>query len=298
MGRKAITLDEQIQLLQNRGMFIADKEKAKEVLLDVGYYRLGFYWFPFEKNYPNKQNRIHEFKNGTNFDDVVKLYYFDFKLRNLLLKYLIRIEINFRTCLTYYTSNLYKESPTWFVDPQVVSRKQIAEFDKTVYTSKFKGNSAIALHHKKYINDKYAPAWKTLEFMTLGNIIFLYQSLNNEELKHTIASHYKINRLGVFDNYLKRILDIRNACAHGNILFDLTPSGSICKGPAMTKDLAKNQNLNGVLKIVLYMIKQVSVNRHNDLVNEIQTLIAEYTQKSEVLRCIIQDISGIDKVFV
>ena len=30
-------------------MIINDVEKAKEVLLDVGYYRLGFYWFPFEK---------------------------------------------------------------------------------------------------------------------------------------------------------------------------------------------------------------------------------------------------------
>ena len=46
MGNIAKNVDEQIDLLQSRGMIINDIEKAKEVLLDVGYYRLGFYCFP------------------------------------------------------------------------------------------------------------------------------------------------------------------------------------------------------------------------------------------------------------
>lgn len=45
MGNIAKTVDEQISLLQSRGMIIDNIDKAKEVLLDVGYYRLGFYWF-------------------------------------------------------------------------------------------------------------------------------------------------------------------------------------------------------------------------------------------------------------
>ena len=57
MGKQALTLDKQIKLLRSRGMSIADETKAKEVLLDIGYYRLGFYWFPFEKTYPSKRNR-------------------------------------------------------------------------------------------------------------------------------------------------------------------------------------------------------------------------------------------------
>ena len=79
MGKTAIDVWEQIKLLESRGMVIKDKEKAQEVLLDVGYYRLGFYWFPFETTYPNKINRTHQFREGTNFDYIVKLYYFDFK---------------------------------------------------------------------------------------------------------------------------------------------------------------------------------------------------------------------------
>ena len=48
MGNKATTIEEQIALLKERGMVIdLDNKKVKEILLDIGYYRLGFYWFPF-----------------------------------------------------------------------------------------------------------------------------------------------------------------------------------------------------------------------------------------------------------
>ena len=44
MGQKAISIDEQIQLLHSRGIVINNEEKAKEVLFDVGYFRLGKQW--------------------------------------------------------------------------------------------------------------------------------------------------------------------------------------------------------------------------------------------------------------
>ncbi len=294
MGNKAITLDKQIKLLRDRGMDITDEEKAKEVLLDIGYYRMGFYWFPFEISYPEKKNRNHQFKKDTNFDDAVKLYYFDFNLRNILLKYLSRIEINFRTRLTYEVSNEYPHSPTWFVDPSVVNRAQITSFDENVYTPKFQRNTAIAHHHRSHINDKYAPAWKTIEFLTLGNIISLYCSLNSHSLKEKIAGYFHIKSVSVFENYIKQILNIRNACAHGNVLYDFAPINSICKGPAMLKGVGNNQNLNGAIKIVLYMIKQVSENRYNDLKNELLTLIQE-NNKDKIVLQILNDISGLSE---
>ena len=167
MGRIATTLEEQIALLRSRNMTILDESKAKEILFDVGYFRMGFYWFPFEKSFPQKHSRNHLFKDGTNFDDAVKLYYFDFNLRNILLKPLSRIEIAFRTKVTYIISNYYRESPTWFVDTSIVNRQQAESFEKKVYQSILDKVQTIALHHRHHINDKFAPAWKTLEFMTL-----------------------------------------------------------------------------------------------------------------------------------
>lgn len=298
MGVKAITLDEQIQLLRSRGMVINNEEKAKEVLSDIGYYRLGFYWFPMEIDYPNKNNRNHLFKDTADFDDAVRLYYFDFKLRNILLKYLSRIEISFKTSLIYFVSNRYDSHPTWFVNPIIVNRSFIQNFDVEVYNSKFKNNKVIARHHKKYINDKYAPAWKTLEFMTLGGVISLYTSLNNNDLKRKIASIYNINRVEVFENYIILIRDIRNVCAHGNILYDFAPIRSIRKGPALMTDVVNNQNLRGAYKIIEYMIKQISVNRYNDLRNEIRSLLEKYSD-FEGVENIIKNISGLtEKDFI
>ena len=119
--KKATTIEQQISLLQERGMVIVDIEKAEEYLLDIGYYRLGFYWFPFEKTYPNLTLRNHYFNAGTTLENAIKLYYFDFDVRNILQKYISRIEINFRTKLIYYASNCYPENSMWYVDSTVLN---------------------------------------------------------------------------------------------------------------------------------------------------------------------------------
>ena len=103
MEKLATNVDEQIAKLESRGMTIGDKNKAKECLLDIGYFRLGFYWFPFEESYPRKVNRTHAFKDGTCFDYAIQLYYFDYDLRNILLKYINRIEIKNKKWRHYST---------------------------------------------------------------------------------------------------------------------------------------------------------------------------------------------------
>ena len=39
-------------------------------------------------------------QDGTKFEDAVALYYFDFDVRNLLNRYISRIEVAFRTYMT------------------------------------------------------------------------------------------------------------------------------------------------------------------------------------------------------
>lgn len=53
MGNIATDFAQQIEKLASRGMkFDLKEDKIKEHLLDIGYYRLGFYWCPFtDKNH-------------------------------------------------------------------------------------------------------------------------------------------------------------------------------------------------------------------------------------------------------
>lgn len=38
MTKPATTIDEQLDLLKTRGLAIQDEDKAREILLDIGYY--------------------------------------------------------------------------------------------------------------------------------------------------------------------------------------------------------------------------------------------------------------------
>ncbi len=291
MGRKAITLDKQIELLRSRGMIISNVDKAKEVLLDVGYYRLGFYWFPFEKTYPNKDNRTHEFVPETKFDSAIKLYYFDFYLRSHLLKALSRIEIAFRTKVVYIVSNEYVDIPAWFADNRVILNKQVKHYQDGGYKAIRDKNAIIRLHHSHYPEDEYAPAWKTIEYMTLGEVFHLFKSIQDAKIKEKVAAEFGIKTLVTLESYLEVIKNIRNVCAHSNVLYDFTPEKSIRKGPAMMKGIADNQNLNGATRVILYMLKQISTKRYLELLKDIDDLIAKYGV-SEDVRYILLNISG------
>lgn len=269
MGKIATTVDEQLTKLKDRGVIIEDEEKAKEILLDIGYYRLGFYFFPFEVTFPSIKNRDHKIKEGTRFSDAYMLYYFDFDLRNILLRYLSRVEVSIRTYLTYYISNQHKTSPTWFADPNVVQQSYIQEFDKRVYTDSFKQNSAIKGHHHKYPLDKYAPAWKTIEYMTFGEVTRLYDNLLDASDRQAIAQHFGVNQETIFSRYLETLRVLRNACAHGSQLFRIAFSKNAVNGPAGKFDSAQKSHLYAGISILQYVLHHISTEREKDMTEAI-----------------------------
>lgn len=268
--KQATTIEEQIELLKDRGVTIEDENKAKENLLDIGFYRLGFYSFPFEKTFPKLDDRDHQVQEGTNFKDIVSLYYFDYDLRNILQNYLNRIEVNLRTYIVYTVSNHYKTSPTWFVDPNIVNKSYIDSFEEKVYKT-IRETPVIKRHHKKYINDRFAPAWKTVEFMTLGNLCSLYLNLKDQNIQRKIASHYGCG-IGVFINYIETIRIIRNSCAHGSCLYNLSLAKAIKSGPAGAITNDKRHNICSVINVVSYIIGKISVNRQRDMLASLNEL--------------------------
>ena len=88
-----LSINDQIDLLSNRGMKIPDPQRAIRYLSHISYFRLRGYWIPFET--PDK-GKDHRFKDGTTFDGVLNLYVFDRKFRLLMLEAIERVEISFR----------------------------------------------------------------------------------------------------------------------------------------------------------------------------------------------------------
>lgn len=281
MPKKATYLHEQIALLRSRGMVITDEQKAEEILLDVGYYRLGFYVYPFEIN-PQQQPRDHTYKLNTDFNQIVELYYFDHDLRHILMRYISRIEVNIRTFITYTVSNYYRNDPTWFVNSRVVKADFRNNFEQKIYST-LRQNPCIANHHHRYHNDRYAPAWKTLEFMTLGSIITLYESLLDQNLKLQIAKHYGLNTIPLFENYLQTLKVIRNACAHGNHIFDLQLIKAVKKGPLQHFEAEHRHDIYAVLLVLLYFLHHISENREQELRIALEKHLKQPKNKENVI---------------
>ena len=292
MAKSATTIEQQLNLLKSRGLTITNHEKAKEILLDIGYYRLGFYLFPFEKTYPDIRNRTHEYINSASFEDAVNLYYFDFDLRLLLMRYLNRIEIAFRTSLIYNLSNKYNSTPIWFVSPSVVSRTYARDFELKVYTSEFKRNPIIHRHHQRNPNDRFAPSWKTLEFMTFGAVMKLYEQLKEREDKILIANKFGIRQVVTFENYMHTIRQVRNTCAHGLLLYDLKLPQGIRRGPAANTP-SERYNLIGALRVIKFIMKQIYSNRADELSASIKNLYEALCTESPNLKPLIPDVSTI-----
>jgi abortive infection bacteriophage resistance protein len=285
--KQATNIADQIKRLRDRNVIISDEEKAKENLLDIGYYRLGFYFFPFELTYPELRHRDHMMKAGTKFTDAVALYYFDFDVRNILMKYISRIEVALRTYMIYTLSNKYRHDPCWFVNNSVVGQDFIDNFDKSCYDD-IKKNPTIRRHHKHYKSDKYAPAWKTLEYMTLGSILTLYADLILIDDKRLISQKFGINQTVVFENYMEAIRCIRNICAHGAVLYDARMYQLIQSGPAGKVTLDESHRLGAAIKVLAYLLGKISTNRQHELLIQLNAAYMTAVNKSNSLQNVIE----------
>lgn len=98
MKKIFLTYDQQIdKLIKEKNLRIDDIAYAKEVLRQTSYYSLIGGYKDIFKNSTTKK-----YKDGTRFEDIVELYYYDEGLRQLFLKYLIKVENEIKSEVSYY----------------------------------------------------------------------------------------------------------------------------------------------------------------------------------------------------
>lgn len=289
----ATTIDRQIELLKDRGMTFGDEKKAKENLLDIGYYRLGFYWFPFEVTFPRVEKRDHGFKKDASFENVIQLYYFDFDVRNIFLRYISRIEINFRTKLIYEVSNYWHDDPFWYVDVNCV-KKEFLESDDYKHALDVLDREMVIIRDKKRYNRNYSPAWKAIEFMSFGIVIQLFNNLKDKDgiIRSRIAKHFGIGSPNQLSDYMDAIRRLRNSCAHGKVIFDYKVPGALTNAAPVKLNPSQATNLSGTYQVFKYLLGQVSRNRVIDLCDDMKKAFDKI--EDEAVMNIITQNSGID----
>ncbi len=280
--KKATTIDEQIRLMQERGMAIHDKTLAAKMLQTVGYYRFGAYCFPLEINARSKKcPRTHQYRQGASFDDAYTLLLFDKELSFNILWAIREVELHFKSNLVYHVSNNpeYHPTPCWYADSRHIDDSFLNSKFRQEYNSLKRKPTAIGRHHALHKNDKFAPVWKAIEAFTFGSVVRLYSAIRSHETRLQIATLYGIENEKILESYLKVVLFTRNLCAHAGIVYDMRLSKPIRRGPAGKMNQGEQSGLGGVLKILLFLLKGQDEAIYSDFLRKMENLFNDYRAK-------------------
>lgn len=276
--KKALTIQNQIDALIDRGLVIQESDNAERVLSNVSYYRLGEYWHSMQYD-----KERHLFKENSKFKDVLALYNFDGELRILLFDVIEKIEISLRTKLIYHLSHEF--NPWWFqnFDLFIDSKdlvKTLANLEVELSRTK---DITIKNHFKNHKDDlRFPPSWKSLEQTSFGSLSKLYGNLKNTiNSKDLIAIEFGAVNHTYLPSWLQSIAQIRNYCAHHSRLWNKNLPGTpkLLSNPPFSwlEDVPKQhefQRLYIHLCIMKYMLNTILPN--NDFSEKLVDLFKKY----------------------
>ncbi len=241
-SKSATTLDQQIDLLIERGMEIPDRDYARHYLTHLNYYRLGAYWLPFESDHA-----LHTFKPGTHFDDVISLYVFDRELRLLSMDAIERLEVSIRTQCAYQLAHRY--GPHAYLDPVIFKNNNVHQCCLAKLKQELARSKEVFVSHYKntYTDPELPPIWAVVEVMSLGQLSKWVSGLIHGQDRQAIAKNYGIDEV-VFTSFLHHLTIVRNICAHHGRLWNRR-FGFQVKMPRNPKLLQQSLNLQQPKKI-------------------------------------------------
>ncbi len=219
MGKKIFkTLDEQVEILKNKGLVIDDETYAKEILLRENYFFLNGYRHLFMKSLDNNL-----FIGGTKIEELYSLFLFDRKLRSIFFKNILIVENNVKSIISYQLSKKYGYREKDYLNPNNfvsngAKRKQVNDLlgkMKRQIKSNATGHSAT-MH---YVNNYgYIPLWVLVKVLSFGIVSELFSILKKED-QYEIVDLYDLD-IETFSNYLVILSNYRNLCAHEDIMFE------------------------------------------------------------------------------
>ncbi|MCM3611844.1 Abi family protein [Planococcus sp. MERTA32b] len=270
--------DEQLTILQNRGLLVPDKAAARRILSRENYYALvDGYKEPFlerdERLNPYGQE---QYQAGTEFGHIYALYRFDRELRMLMLNELLKFEKNIKSKVAYRFSEKFKEMDS-FLEPANYSEdtERHHERDRIISTL-----YNLIKSHKKRDRVKYpaireffdkhrnVPLWVLVNFLSLGQITNFY-SVIDDDLRERIARDFADEfseeyepvqlKASELDALLRITFPYRNKSAHEEVLYryrlshpeELSDVDAMLRLPAGSLGKGTVYSLVSLLRLVL-----------------------------------------------
>jgi len=262
--KESLTLEQQLDLLIQRGIQCQDRQQALHYLRHLNYYRLSGYWFPFESNHA-----AHRFVSGTQFEDIINLYVFDRELRLLVMDVIERIEISSRTGLAYWLSR--KHGPHAHLSPDIFKEQERdwhrQQLDKLKEDMRRRKHEVFVHHYSNKYDEPLPPLWVTVEIMSLGQLSMWYGKLRYRADRNAIAHRYDMDE-GNFGSFLHHLTIVRNLCAHHSRLWNHEFTFKLKLPKHRPKELVKslnpdnNRRIYNTLTTCAWLIDHISLNHH------------------------------------
>lgn len=202
-----LTPAQQVDFLASKGLRIDDPERARKHLEHINYHRLRPYWDAFQNGSDQR------FLPGTTFDDVLKRYTFDRKLRLLILDATERVEVSLRSRWSNQMSlrhgPLCLGQESLFVDRQVYRRS----FDSLLHFYRQNDDEFVAYFRHKYPRVSVPPIWICSEMLSLGQLCRWLGNLQDPRDIRDLGEVYGLDSASLL-GFLAHLTEVRNMAAH------------------------------------------------------------------------------------
>ena len=213
-SKPALTFVDQLQQLKQRGLIVANDDRAIHLLENISYYRLSGYWYPFLKS----PKSLHQFKPNATFDLAFRLYCFDRELRKLVSAELEKIEIAVRAKMIYILSHAH--GAFWFTDINLfIDQSKFINTNNKLSQEHARSKEEFILAFKRVYNNPLPPSWMILEISSFGTLSNLFQNLKTSREKREIAQYFGLDEV-TFESWLHALTYVRNVCAHHSRLWN------------------------------------------------------------------------------
>lgn len=212
-NKPPLSFDDQVALLQQRGLEVNGLETAKHYLSQINYYRFAAYLLPFEEDHAT-----HRLKAGTTFDQVLDVYIFDRELRLLVLDAIERVEVSIRTQFAYTFSHTHGAHA--HLDAGLFkARWNYADNRVKLESEVNQSREKFIQHFKNTYDEPLPPIWVTVEIMTLGQLSKWYANVSSGADRNAVANAYDMDEINLV-SFLHHLSIIRNYCAHHSRLWN------------------------------------------------------------------------------
>ena len=211
--KPALNLEEQVELLKQRGLVIDDDDMAVKYLYDTNYYRLTGFARQFQRDPRHGNNAFH---SGTSLAMLADLAETDARFGRVLAHALAAIECTVRSRLALHLALEHGETAFYLRTDTYVAGldDKVADLIESIGRELRRDKGRTIARYAPDREDLSAvPIWVASEVLSFGTVSRLLELLRDPGTRDAVAESFS-ERRGKFVSTVHSLAVLRNRCAH------------------------------------------------------------------------------------